>query len=224
MRLKTIITNSSLLLLIYFSTSNFVCAQQQYYKEVQQFKKQDSLTPPPKDPVLFIGSSSFTKWKDVQDYFPGVPIVNRGFGGSRLLDVIHYASDVIFPYTPRKVVIYAGENDIAYSDAVTTQQVLNRFKSLFYLIRGVYESVPVVYVSIKPSIARKQMMPRMKAANTAIKKFLDKERNTTFVNVYDKMLLPGGIPDPSNLIEDSLHMNAKGYAIWKSALDPHLKQ
>jgi len=197
-------------------------AQQSFYNEVQRFKKQDSLTPPPKNPILFIGSSSFTRWKDVQEYFPGQPILNRGFGGSRLLDVIHYANDIIFPYAPRQVVIYAGENDIAYSDTVTTKHVLNRFKSLFYLVRGMYERVPVVYVSIKPSISRKQMFQRMIAANKAIKKFLRKEPNTSYVNVYDKMLLPTGQPDPSLFVKDSLHMNAKGYGIWRDALKPHL--
>jgi lysophospholipase L1-like esterase len=197
-------------------------AQQQYAKEIHAFKIQDSITTPPANPILFIGSSSFTIWKDVGKYFPEHTIVNRGFGGSRLIDVIHYASDVIYPYNPKQVVIYAGENDIAYSDSVTSEMVLNRVKSLFYLLRGMYPDISIVYVSIKPSVARQEMMPRMEAANKMIKKFLSNEKNAAFVNVYDKMLLPNGKPDPAIFKEDNLHMNAKGYDIWKKALEPYL--
>ena len=103
-----------------------------FWNEIQNFKKQDSITFPAKDQILFVGSSSFTKWNDVQQYFPGYKILNRGFGGSSLQDVLQYADDIIFPYQPRQIVIYCGENDLAASDSVTVQLVLNRFKKLFF--------------------------------------------------------------------------------------------
>src|SRR5919202_6508982 len=91
-----------------------VAAQQPpFWDEIQAFKKQDSLHTPPKHAIVFVGSSSFQKWKDVQDYFPGYKIINRGFGGSSLPDVIRYADDVIIPYQPKQVVIYCGDNDLA---------------------------------------------------------------------------------------------------------------
>jgi len=102
---------------------------QPFYSDIQHFKKQDSLQPPPKNAILFVGSSSFTKWTDVQSYFPSYPILNRGFGGSRLTDVIYYANDIIFPYHPKQIVIYCGENDFASSDTVTAAIVFMRFKN-----------------------------------------------------------------------------------------------
>ena len=99
-----------------------------FWKDIQNFKKQDSISFPPKNAILLIGSSSFTKWTDVQDYFPGYTIINRGFGGSILLDQIRYANDIIFPYQPKQIVIYCGENDLASSDSVTAQMVFDRFK------------------------------------------------------------------------------------------------
>src|SRR6185295_814332 len=92
-----------------------------FYEEIQQFKKNDSAGFPPANAILFLGSSSFTKWTDVQSSFPGYPIINRGFGGSTLPDVIRYANDIIFPYHPRQVVIYCGENDFEETDSLTVQ-------------------------------------------------------------------------------------------------------
>ena len=107
-----------------------------FWADIQNFKKQDSVSFPSKNAILFIGSSSFTKWKDVQDYFPGYTIINRGFGGSTLLDQIRYANDIIFPYEPKQIVIYCGENDLASSDTVTAEMVVDRFKELYKMIRN----------------------------------------------------------------------------------------
>src|SRR3978361_1564766 len=106
-----------------------------FYSEIRSFKKKDSTHFPPKHAILFVGSSSFTKWVDVQDYFPGYTIINRGFGGSSLPDVIRYAYDIIFPYQPKQILIYCGENDFASSDTVSVNTVYERFKTLFLLIR-----------------------------------------------------------------------------------------
>ena len=97
----------------------------------RHFKKQDSLNPPPANAILFVGSSSFRKWTDVSNYFPGYTIINRGFGGSTLPDVIRYTNDIIIPYHPKQVVIYCGDNDLASSDAITADSVFERFRVLF---------------------------------------------------------------------------------------------
>ena len=193
-----------------------------FYDDIQAFKKQDSIKPPQKHAILFVGSSSFTKWTDVQSYFPGYTILNRGFGGSTLTDVIRYANDIIFPYDPKEIVIYCGENDIAYSDTVSAETVFNRFQALYNMIRIKYKSIPVVYISIKPSPSRRKYWTKMIEANTLIKNYLDKQRHTTFINVFDLMLDQYNQPKPEIFLNDSLHMNAKGYAIWQKAIEPHL--
>src|ERR1019366_1230209 len=95
---------------------------------------------PPQNAILFVGSSSFQKWHDVQDYFPNETVINRGFGGSELTDAIRYANEII----------------------------LLRFETLFNIIRNAMPQVPIVYVSIKPSPSRKNLMPRMGKANKLI--------------------------------------------------------
>lgn len=194
-----------------------------FWSDIQAFKKQDSVHPPPKNAILFVGSSSFTKWTSVQKDFPGYTIINRGFGGSSLPDVIRYQNDVIFPYHPKEVVIYCGDNDLAASDTVAAGTVVNRFKQLFSSIRKHLPSASIVYVSIKPSPSRQRLMPKMDSANKMIKAFLAKNKKTGFVDVYHKMLNGDGkTPIDEIFVEDKLHMNSKGYAIWIKAIKPYL--
>ena len=210
--------------LVFYITAliNVNAQQPPFWDEIQAFKKQDSLHMPLADQILFIGSSSFTMWKDVQNYFPGYPIINRGFGGSSLPDIILHANDIILPYQPKQIFIYCGENDLAASDTITPLNVLNRFQQLFFLVRSWLPSVPVAYVSMKPSPSRQHLMPKMLETNRMIQKFLKKKRRTSFVDVYRKMLGPDGKPLKNIFLEDELHMNAMGYKIWQRAIEPYL--
>lgn len=193
-----------------------------FWNDIQNFKKQDSVSFPPKNAILFIGSSSFTNWKDVQDYFPGYPIINRGFGGSTLLDQLRYEKDIIFPYQPKQIVIYCGENDLAASDSTSAGMVSKRFENLFNDIRHKMPGVPVVFISLKPSPSRRHLMEKMDRANIFIGAFLVLQKNAVFIDVYHKMLNEAGQPIPEIFLDDSLHMNAKGYAIWKKEIEPYL--
>jgi lysophospholipase L1-like esterase len=193
-----------------------------FYAEVQAFKKLDSIHPPVKNAILLIGSSSFTKWVDVQDYFPLFPIVNRGFGGSTLPDVIRYAEEVIFPYAPKQILIYCGENDLASADSVSSRMVFNRFKQLFQIIRTRLPKVSVAFVSMKPSPSRERLWPKMVEGNELIKNYLQKKKNTSYIDVYPKMFDQNGIVMKDIFLKDNLHMNAKGYAIWQKIMAPYL--
>ncbi len=195
-----------------------------FANEIAAFKKLDSISFPAKGQILFIGSSSFTNWKDVQQYFPGYPILNRAFGGSSLSDVIRYREAVIFPYNPEQIIIYCGENDFTGSDTVTVTTVVQRFRQLFGYIRSRYPKVPVVYVSMKPSPSRRHLFTKYVAANNNIRSFLAGKRRTSFVDVYHAMLSADGQPLPHLFLSDSLHMNEAGYEIWQRKLNPILNK
>ena len=195
---------------------------QPFIREIANFRKQDSLDPPATGKVLFIGSSSFTNWKDVQSYFPKSTIINRAFGGSALIDLDFYFDDILPQYKPRQIVMYCGENDLANTDTVSAAMLLDRFRTVFNRIRSIYPAVPLVYISIKPSPSRWHLREKAKEANAAIRSFLSTQKNTTFINVWDLMLTSEGKPDESIFGPDMLHMNTKGYAIWKKLLEPVL--
>ncbi len=210
------------LLFIAFAPVYVHAQQQPFWNEIQAFKKQDSMKFPPKNAILFVGSSSFHYWTDVQDYFPGYTIINRGFGGSSLPHVIAYANDIIFPYHPKQVVIYCGENDLNDNDSVTGEVVLRRFTTLFQLIRSKLPDASIAFVSIKPSPSRSRLFPQMIKANELINAFIKKQRKAVFIDVYHSMLNADGTPRKELFKEDNLHMNKTGYAIWQKAIQPHL--
>ena len=193
-----------------------------YWQEVRAFRELDSAGRPAKNAILFIGSSSFTKWTDVQEYFPDRPIINRAFGGSSLPDLINHVDAIVFPYKPRQVVIYCGENDLAASDTVSAQLVFKRFTTLFNLVRAKLPGVSIAFVSIKPSPSRRKIWPRAREANAMIKKWLKTKKHTDYIDVYYKMFYKNGNIMQDIFIEDDLHMNAKGYAIWQKAIEPYL--
>jgi lysophospholipase L1-like esterase len=210
-------------LLFFLLIFDFANAQNApFYSEIQQFKAQDSIHFPPKRAILFLGSSSFRKWEDVQKDFPGYKIINRGFGGSTIPDAIYYVDEIVFPYQPKQVVIYEGDNDLASSDKITADSVLNRFERLFSTIRKHLPNTSIAFVSIKPSPSRQKLIPEMKKANSLIKNYLKNKGNTAFIDVYHKMLNKDDTPNKSLFIEDELHMNAKGYAIWQKTIRPYL--
>lgn len=203
------------LLVLFISITAF--AQKPFWDEIEAFRKQDSIQKPKDGMILFIGSSSFRLWKNVTEDFHNPNIVNRAFGGATLQDVINYQDDVVLKYNPKKIFIYCGENDIASSETISPKVVLERFKTLYQSIRSRFPQTPVVFISIKPSILRWSMKDRMMKANALISWYLSNEKNTTFVDIWDKMLEKGE-PKKDIFLEDNLHMNEKGYAIWAKEL------
>jgi lysophospholipase L1-like esterase len=216
------ILHSILFLCCLFFTGH-LCAQP-FHDEIQGFKSQDKINPPPFHAILFVGSSSFYFWTDVSSYFPGYTIINRGFGGSSLPDLIRYANDIIMPYQPKQIVIYCGDNDLAMSDAVTADTVFERFKVLFEMIRASLPGENILYVSIKPSPSRARLKEKMEQANLLIQTYISIQQHAAFADVYHKMLNPDGSIMTDIFKEDNLHMNAKGYAIWQKVIAPYLSK
>ena len=220
MKIKGIIT---LLILLLFLESSSLVAQEQapFRTEIQAFKKADSLQPPPQNAILFTGSSSFRLWKNLSEAFPYHTIINRGFGGSSLPHLVQYASDIIFPYNPKQIVVYCGENDLT-DTTVSAETVYVRFMGLFALIRTRLGNVPIVFVSMKPSPSRWHLKEKLEEGNRLIKNFLKKQKKATYVDVWKSMLKDDKTPNEKLFLEDMLHMNENGYAIWQKAIAPHL--
>jgi len=209
-------------IILLFAFAFTIASAQPFASEIAAFKKQDSISFPPAKAILFVGSSSFRMWNDLPGYFPGYTIINRGFGGAAFPDVIRYADDIILPYRPKQIVIYCGENDFAGNDTLSPAQVTQRFIELFTMIRSRYKKVPIAYVSMKPSPSRTKLLVKFATANTMIKEFLKHKKRAAYIDVYHAMLQEDGAPMPGIFLQDQLHMNAKGYAIWQKIMQPYL--
>lgn len=194
-----------------------------YTAEIEQFKSLDSAHMPTEGGVLLIGSSTFTKWTDVQSYFPNDSIINRGFGGSTLKDVIDRVGDVVYPYNPRQIFIYCGDNDLVASDSVKVLDVEMRAKMLYKILRNKYPDVTIDYISIKYSPARKQVWSKITKVNAYLQKYFNAQPNSKFIDIT-KAMRNGkkGQVDESLFIEDGIHMNPEGYKIWQSVMAPYI--
>lgn len=213
----------SVLLLTLFALAFSQEKKPMFWQDIQEFKKKDQQTPPQKDAILLIGSSSFTKWQDVSDYFPGKSIINRGFGGSRLTDLNYFSEDLLSPYQPKQIIVYCGENDFADDKNLKADIVVERFKTFYQKIRSKFPDIEVDYISIKYSPSREHLWPQMKEANKKIKKFMKKEKKAEFIDITKVMNDSKGNIRKDIFVEDMLHMTPEGYRLWTSVMNPYMK-
>ena len=195
-------------------------ASDRWRADIDALVANDRTQPPPKHGVLFVGSSSIRLWTTLAADFPGVPSINRGFGGSMIADTTQHAGRIVVPYRPKLIVLYAGDNDVDGGHA--PQQVLADFKTFVARVRSDLPDAAIAFVSIKPSVARARLWPQMREANSEIAAWAATQRRVHYVDVAAKMLDAEGRPRPELLREDGLHMTAAGYAIWIDALRPLL--
>ncbi|KNB60150.1 GDSL-type esterase/lipase family protein [Chryseobacterium sp. Hurlbut01] len=194
-----------------------------FWQDIQNFKTLDQQSAPPDNAILLVGSSSFTKWKDVSEYFPGKTIINRGFGGSRLTDLNYYSEDLLNPYNPKQIIIYCGENDFADDAQLKADVVVDRFKTFYKKIRTKFPNIEVDYISIKYSPSRQNLWPQMKKANKKIAKFMKKEKNAEFIDITKVMNDANGNIRKDLFVEDMLHMTPEGYRLWTKVMGPYMK-
>ncbi len=193
------------------------CKPEVWADAIAKFEDEDQKMPPPKQGVLFLGSSSIRLW-DVKKSFPDMLVVNRGFGGSQICDSTHYADRLVNIHEPRIVVFYAGDNDIA--GGKSPEQVRDDFRAFVEKVRGPQPELPIVFIAIKPSIARWKLADEIKAANQLIKDDLEELGNITYVDVWPAMLNEQGEPRKELFADDGLHMNEKGYEVWTELVTP----
>jgi lysophospholipase L1-like esterase len=186
--------------------------------EIAAFEARDRVAPPPRGGIVFVGSSSIRFWPNLASDFPDAPVVNRGFGGSTLADVIYFAPRIVLPYAPRMIVLYAGDNDLAAGR--TPEQVLGDYTSFVRLVRRALPATRLVYMSIKPSPSRWALAEPMRAANALIAQAIARDTLATFVDVFTPMLDASGRPRPALFQADSLHMTPAGYVLWRARLAP----
>lgn len=187
--------------------------------EIQAFQTWDTKNAVPVDAVLFVGSSTIRLW-NTADRFPGLPIVNRGFGGSHISDVNHFIDAVATKYAADVVVFYAGDNDI--NDGKTPERVLADYQAFVTRVHAAKASTRIIFLGIKPSLARWKLWPVMQRANEMVRAFSATRPNLLFLDCSPEMLGPNGQPRPSLFVDDGLHMTAEGYTLWTRLLQPVL--
>lgn len=188
---------------------------------IDSFVKWDSKNASPAEPILFVGSSSIVGWR-TRESFPEMPVINRGFGGSHMSDLIHFADRVVLPYKPQVIIVYEGDNDIA--GGKSAERVFRDYRRFVALVRAELPTTPIIFISIKPSGSRWGLWPEMDKANGLIKKHTEGDSRLFFADLGTPLLGTDGKPDPALFLADALHLNAKGYARWTDVLRPVIHQ
>jgi lysophospholipase L1-like esterase len=184
-------------------------------KNVAAIEKRLAAAPPKPGAVFFAGSSSVVQW-DLKKSFPDAAYVNVGFGGSVIADSTHFAPRILTPFQPGTVVLYAGDNDIGRGGK--PEQVLADFTAFVAVVRKGNPDCRVLFVAIKPSLARWKLFEAQQKANALVKEFCEKEKGLAFVDVVTPMLGADGTPRPELFVKDGLHMTPKGYELWTATV------
>lgn len=179
-----------------------------FEKAIAAYEAKDRAKAPPQGATLFVGSSSFALWRELEKDFADLPAINRGFGGSTLPEVIHYARRIILPYRPSRIVVYCGENDIAAG--ASPEMVLENFAHLVELVRKELPGVKVCYLTMKLSQSRLKHREAFERANGLIRELADRADDVGYIDIYT-VLLKDGQPIEEAYLKDKLHMNRSGY-------------
>jgi len=194
----------------------------QWEKDIQAFEAADRTNPPPQNAILFIGSSSIKRWATLTENFAGYTVINRGFGGSHLSDSVAFVDRIVVPYKPKIVLIYAGDNDIAFGKS--PEEVFGDFKKFVKKIHATLPETKVDFISIKPSPAREKYLEQIKKTNRMVKEFASKQKRVGYIDVFTPMLSGEGRPRPELFVKDGLHPNKECYEMWAAIIKPALNE
>ena len=190
-------------------------------KAIEAFEAADKASPPPQGGILFIGASGIARWKTLKDDFPGLPVFNRGFGGSQIEDSTFYADRIIIPYHPKTIVFQAGGNDI--NAGKSPEQVAKNFEAFVAKVRSALPEVRIIFLGQGPSAARWEQRDKQQALNELVKTIIAKDKNMVFVDMWKKFLGFDGKPNNDLFVEDKLHHNLNGYKLRTLLLKPVLE-
>lgn len=197
------------------------CPGAAFDAEISAFEAEDAANPPALNAILFVGSSTIRIWPDLPAKFPPHAVLNRGFGGSHMSDVLYYFDRVVAPYAPALVVVYEGDNDLA--SGKTVNQVYADYTNFLFRVQRDLPGTDVAFMSVKPSPSRAQYRTQMEELNHRLSALSD-GRRIRYIDVFTPLLNSSNQPRPELFQSDLLHLNAAGYAVLESVVGPALNQ
>jgi lysophospholipase L1-like esterase len=193
----------------------------QWEDDIRAFEAADRAHPPAAGGILFAGSSSIRMWTTLAGDFPGLPVLNRGFGGSQIREVTAFVPRIVLPYEPRLIVFYCGANDIASGRPVA--QVVSDFRTFVATVRASLPGTRIAFVSAAPNPDRWHLRAQMTELNAIVREWARGADRVDFIDVWPAMLGPDGLPKAGIYLDDQLHMNARGYEIWTRIVGAYLQ-
>lgn len=210
-----------LFLQIFFFQETF-SQQVPFQDEVKQLTAKIDSIGWEKGSIVFTGSSSIRMWKNLQEEFPNVPIINTGFGGSQASDLLTHLEALVLRYEPIAVFIYEGDNDV--NAGKSPNVIMKDLDQISQRLHKQREGISIYFIGAKPSPSRWQLKTEYEAFNKALEEYTKGMINASYVNVWNSMLDASGNPRPELFLGDMLHMKPEGYKIWKEQMSPAVKE
>lgn len=223
MKLQFINRFSAFLICLFVLAPSWIQAaapENRFEKDILAFEASDRTNPPPRGAILFAGDSQFTRWKSIHEDLPGYTVINRGFGGSQMSELLHYTDRIVIPYRPRLIVVNEGGNDIHAGRSPAA--LLADLQAFVAKVRAALPETRIIYCGLAPSPARWDETDVRKKTNQQIKAWIDTQKNVVYLDLFDAYLGPDGKPDEKLFVEDRLHHSAAGYQVRLKHLIPLL--
>jgi lysophospholipase L1-like esterase len=193
-------------------------------RAIRRFEESDRVQPPNPGVIVFTGSSSINFWETLAEDMAPLNVINRGFGGSQMAHVTHYATKIVLPYSPSAVVVYAGENDLSWPWSKKPETILRDFQAFVNVVHGQLPNTWIYFVSVKPTPLRWKQLERQRRTNQLVEEFCGTKSNVRFLDVSTAMLDSRGKPRRDLFKWDGLHPSAECYALWTSIIRPVLME
>ena len=189
-------------------------------KEIAAYEAADRKSPPPKGGILFIGSSTVRLWKTLADDFRGFKVINRGFGGSEIVDSTHFADRLIFPHEPRQIFLRAGGNDLHAGRL--PKEVAGDFAEFVRVVRTRLPNAEILFIGLSPAPARWGEADKTRELNRLVRRMALEMSRVGFVDADMISLDPDGRARPELFVKDRLHPSPEGYRLLADRVRPFL--
>lgn len=177
---------------------------------------------PPENAIVFVGSSSIRLWNGLIDAMAPIPVIQQGFGGAKLHDLVYYADRLVNIYQPKAVVVFAGSNDITPGAVKSPEQILKRYQQFVAKVRATHSELPIYYIAITPTPKRWEVWPDAQAANAVLQEYSERTAGLFYIDTGPSLMDSTGMPDLENYSFDKGHLSDKGYSVWTSIVRPRL--
>jgi lysophospholipase L1-like esterase len=191
-------------------------------KEVAAYEVSDRHNPPPKGGTLFIGSSTIRLWKTLAEDYPNQKVINRGFGGTEIVDSTHFADRLIFPHEPKQIFLRAGGNDI--HGGRIPKEVAYDFAEFVRVIHARLPKTEIIYIGVSPAPARWGESDKYRELNRLIREAALDMPRVGFVDTFEMVLASDGSARSELFVKDRLHFSPEGYRLLAERVRPFLAQ
>lgn len=192
--------------------------------EIQRLEARDKTEKHREDAILFVGSSSIRLWDNIENDMAPYFVIQRGYGGAKLSDLIFYTDRLVYPHNFRALVVFVANDITGGADDKSPQEVLKLYKEVIRVVREKYPTKPIFFVEITPTNSRWKVWPQIQQANSLIKGYCSPSKNLYFIETANAFLNEKGTPNNELFVQDQLHLKQQGYDIWASLIKQQLRQ